>query len=263
MKFISSIYIIIFCLSFKHSYSASISTELSYYNNLTSEDTVDQSSELYLIFTPSHHFNKNLILHAEFSGAKDLKGLREVEIDNGFLGLDYNFFNYDNIVSWATSAKIYVPLNKRSRKDQGLITKIEIDFPGAWGLTHFGLPGLELTYKPWVTRGIYSFEDSRLEGNPNIRWRLGQKLGLSYQFSQKFMANIIFGYTYDWSFNSTRLSDNFYDQQEIVYYYNQTLSLALGHINRGDAVKANGTESNLSLFNTNNSQFYSSLKFDF
>ena len=109
----------------------------------------------------------------------------------------------------------------------------------------------------------YKYSAGKFSGKLNPRWKLGHRLGLAYAFTDKFKISGLFGYVYKWTYESSRFDDEFYFQQSLSYAFTPDFKLSFGHLSEGRANAPNGGESNLNVFDSNESQFFTTISTEF
>lgn len=160
----------------------------------------------------------------------------------------------DNTAKISYSVSAVLPLSQNSVKKDQLQTAISGKI--GFSLAPKESSGFGYTTSISLGRNIHAFEED-INGSILNKYSSNQNLGINYSIS-------------DWSMgidftNRTRLTyknsvKSFFEiSEEIGYSVNNNISFALGHTNAGSTIKENGTDSNIDLYNENNSSVYATL----
>lgn len=103
--------------------------------------------------------------------------------------------------------------------------------------------------------------DTDINGKVLNRYSSNQTLNLSYNY-KAFSFGLEFINKSRWTYQDG-VRSAFEHSQEVGYNFNDNVSLAIGHSNGGNALKANGIDSNLELVNENDSSVYATLGLSF
>lgn len=109
-------------------------------------------------------------------------------------------------------------------------------------------------------RNIHSYETD-INGKILNRYSSNQTLNFSYNYKD-FSFGIEFINKSRWTYQGG-VRNAFEHSQEVGYNFNESVSFAIGHSNGGNALKANGVDSNLELVNENDSSVYATLGLSF
>ena len=109
-------------------------------------------------------------------------------------------------------------------------------------------------------RNIHAY-DTDINGKVLNRYSSNQTLNFSYNY-KAFSFGIEFINKSRWTYQGN-VKNAFEHSQEVGYNFTENVSLAIGHTNGGNALKANGIDSNLELVNENDSSVYATLGLSF
>lgn len=164
----------------------------------------------------------------------------------------WTWLNRSARISYSFTA--VVPLSQYSVKKDQLQTSLS----GKVGFSLTPVEGNGFGFAGGISigRNIHSYEED-INGNVLNQYSSNQNFGVNYSFD-------------DWSFgadfvNRTRwtyrnsVKNSFEISEEIGYTINSNISLAIGHTNAGSTLKANGTDSNIDLYNENSSIVYATM----
>lgn len=160
----------------------------------------------------------------------------------------------DRTVKLSYSLTGIVPVSKYSVvKDQlqtALSGKIGLSLSPSDGQGFGASMGLSLG------RNFHAYEED-INGNNLTQYSSNQSLGINYlngDWSFSVAFNNHTGVTYKNSVKS-----GFSINEDLGYLINDNISCSIGHTNAGSTLRANGTDSNIDLYNENNSTVYGTL----
>ena len=172
-------------------------------------------------------------------------------------------WSYPYILTFTPTLSSVIPISQTSIKKDQLQTAFVggISFAiipdgvapkkdGAWNLAMGITAG----------RIIHAYEQD-INGAVLNKYLSNQTLNLGYTYKDFSISNQYIHmsrFTYQ---GSTK--DSFYLSQDIGYSINDNFSLGIGHSNSGNTLKVNGTESNISLINENDSTVYGEIAVSF
>lgn len=235
------------------------SFDLSYNSDNKRINRIDKSSNLDLLLAPSYPLSKIETLSLVLGGNKDLTGERLWIYNDTYLAYSRNLYKTeDQFLSLSGISRIFHPTNEESRQIKTLRTKlffgpqVKIDLAKKWAF----LP-LTVTYRPYYQQSFHRYKVA-YDGKSNTQYSLSNRLILDYSFTEKISLTVdsIYGRSYTYQGNP---QDTFVFDQSLGYSLNETYSFSLGHNNEGGALKANGRDSNVEIFNNNKSTFYLSI----
>lgn len=109
-------------------------------------------------------------------------------------------------------------------------------------------------------RNLHAY-DTGITGQVLNKYSSNQTFNLSYNYKD-FTFALEFINKSRWTYQGNTKSA-FEHSQEIGYNINENFNIAVGHTNAGNALKANGVDSNLELINENDSSVYATLGISF
>lgn len=151
-------------------------------------------------------------------------------------------------------SSLTAPMSKASRKDSELIAGLSLGVTFGMGLDHI-IKGLNFYYLPDMKTSFYKYETGRFSGESNVQYRVLQRLIFEYALADKFSLSFDNIYYRNWTFAGTT-TDVFSFDQSIAYQVRPDLSVSVGHSIGGYALHSNGVDSNVKLFDENESQIY-------
>ncbi|WP_034732559.1 hypothetical protein [Bacteriovorax sp. Seq25_V] len=189
---------------------------------------------------------------------KDLEGEREQKLRDPSLSLSRAlpvFAKY-----WTSTAKLStkIPVSEASRKTTGLQTALSASVTFLYDASNIA-KGLTIGYSPSIINNFHEYKVTT-SGKSNTQRTLSNSLMFDYAFNDSFgiyLGNTYYrNFTYDGNYN-----DFFSFDQSITYSHEVGASATIGHAIGGSALAVNGKESNVQLFDKNESTYYFTLGF--
>lgn len=220
---------------------------VEYGTNLNQQNDVDKKEGLSLSLKPSYKINDSFTVLSEVVFNQDLTGPKNSSLDNTVLGGSYKKKINDRI-SWKSALFGILPTDENLRKNtsfQGAAKGFTgLEFPNAF-------LGTNVSYSLSYTRNFHGYSQTNT-GSFNIRESVTNSLSLDVPFLQKYAFFTSFGYQTAWNYADTQYY-KFLAAAGFGYQTTKTISLSLATVNEGNALKPNGTDSNIELFNDRSS----------
>jgi len=236
------------------SFSAVIALERS--SNLFTNESGNRESSTDLSLTPSYKITSKLSTSANAVISRQETGNKDTTISNTTLVLGYTGYKFENGAQLAHSLRGVIPTNEEIKKRDRLNTAV-----GIRNQISHSIGAFDMGYKLTLTRNFHEFTVNA-EGSANVEYSLSHILELAYNFNDKIsisqVGTIRQGRTYG-GFNRTSFSAD----TDLNYYASKSLAINIGASTEGSAFKANGTDSNIELFNENKSLIRAGLSFSY
>ncbi|PIP93155.1 MAG: hypothetical protein COW00_04060 [Bdellovibrio sp. CG12_big_fil_rev_8_21_14_0_65_39_13] len=184
---------------------------------------------------------------------KDLRGDRLETWYDPSLSFSRSIYKFNDQVSLSGKIASTIPVSEESTKTASLITTTTLTPSLSIDLDN-QVKGLSLLYAPNFKRSFHTYQ-TKSDGSSNIAYSWSNRLVVSYGFLDKF--SIVLDQSYGRS--TTYLGntkDKFNFDQSLNYEMNGNVAFALGHSLGGSALAANGRDSNVSVFDKDESQVY-------
>lgn len=233
----------------------STSLDLTYNTDNKTFDQKNKSSNIDFTLNPAYPLSKLDRLSLVVSANKDLKDQRNLTYADSYLGHSRDFYkNTDLGLKINGLTRIYHPTSEESQKNKTLKTKLYFAPQIAIDLSKKASIPVNITYRPYYQQSFHKYKVA-YDGTSNIQTSISHRLILDLSIGEMFAITLdnIYGRSFTYYGNS---KDSFNLDQSLQYSLNEKLNFAIGHNNSGNALKANGKDSNVELFNKNNSTFY-------
>lgn len=159
--------------------------------------------------------------------------------------------DYDTSLSYSATA--VAPVSKISTKKDQLQTSLSGKI--AWSLGPKE-DGVSLLTSLTAGRNFHSYEED-INGNVLNQYSSNQQIKLGYSFGS-WSVSADFIHKSRWTYKGN-VKSAFELTEEIEYGINKNYAVAIGHTNAGSVLKPNGTDTNIDIYNENNSVIYGTL----
>lgn len=231
---------------------------------LQSSTTADQSnvesrsSSLSLLLTPKYRLTQELSVSGELMGSKELAGEQKFTLADAVLTGRHLSPEFLPGTRFTPGISLQLPTSEKSRNDYnmyaglGVLPRVSANFAKIWDD-----PNLDMSYQMGFYRLFHAYDRSE-SGSPLSEYKLAHRGDVSYQLGRRFRADILFIYTSAWTYQNSQI-DTFTSDQSITWIADPRWEITVGHTNEGNALRPDGSTTNISLANSNSSTFYGSL----
>jgi hypothetical protein len=228
----------------KNEKNFSLGLGLEYSQKVAVEEVGSRESSTDLLIAPSYKINSTFTAAAKGVVSKENSGARQTTVSNTQILLAMKGFEISEGIESLHTLIGVLPTNEESQKQDRL--------KGAFGTTN----GLKFTskyatikYLLNVSKNIHEFTVNA-EGKPNIEYRIGNTLDLTIPVTEKISLSSAGVYRYGRTYKGFERT-GFEINADINYDVSKELSMNLGTSNDGNALKANGVDSNISAYDEN------------
>lgn len=153
-----------------------------------------------------------------------------------------------------------LPLSKDSNATAGLITAARVNPIFSYNASKY-IKNLSLIYRPSAVYNVHEFK-TRTDLNSNTNYLFSQRLTIAYGITSKLWLSLDNTYIRSWTY-SGNTNDLYSLDQSLSYNFTRDFSLFGGHSVFANALAVNGQESDINLFNKDDSSFYFGLSYNF
>ncbi|MNK98452.1 hypothetical protein D3C87_1188140 [compost metagenome] len=216
-------------------------------STLHTENSYEREAQTALAIAPSVKLTKSLSLATAVTIYKEQTGAGNSGFDNTPIGLSYRLALTPR-VSWTNRMAVILPTN-RTLQD-------ESTYQGAGAIgTNIAFDDLflhsSLSYSVSFTRNVHELQQN-YKGSFNIRENVTQGLNHSLPLGRDWSFDTSFVYTYGWTYLDDSRS-KFYAGVNLNWNFLKDWTASLGTSNEGNALKPNGSDSNIEFYNDNSS----------
>lgn len=231
----------------------SVTLSASVGSNLYDSSTADHSLVSDFSVDPAIVLENGTVLIANLSLSKDLKGERKQAFNDSYLGFSKTLFVKDAYFISLLGLG-FLPISDYSRQDAHLHTSLMLAPTFGINFTHWGLTGLRASLRPAIRNNFHRYETSK-SGNSNYERNLSALFLLSYSLTDKILFTSRSTYSRNFSYLGSTV-DGFQLGQSLMYQFLPTSTVEVGHSNGGSVLAPNGTDTDIELFNSRQSQVY-------
>jgi hypothetical protein len=233
-------------------FNAQISLEYS--QKTTEEEAVGAEKSMDLTINPSYKINESLTASLKASLSKELSGVQNTTASNTTLGLSIKGHKFSETITSAHSLSAILPTDQEVRERDHLRGAIGVSN----GIAYKG-DYLSLKYLLGLSKNFHEFNmnseglflnEYRISNTAEIEIPVTEKLSLS----ATGIYRISFTYEKDQRYGFEIHSD-------INYEFNQNLAANLGVSNDGPALKPDGVDSNIAVFDEKSSTLRAGLTY--
>lgn len=172
---------------------------------------------------------------------------RQILISDFIIGLAIKGMALSEKLKTVHSLSGLVPTSESTIKTERLKTSISAQNGLSWQMH----PKFSTTYRLGLTKNFHEF-NVNADGRANIEYRLAHRLDLKLNVTDAFYATAMGSYRIGRTYEGNERY-GFQFAADLNYDLNANWSINLGTSNEGSALKPNGVDSNISLFDENTS----------
>lgn len=220
----------------------SLGMGLEYSENVAQVEDGPKESGMELAITPGYKINDTFALSGAFSIIQASTEDKKPLASNTQIGLSMKGWNLNSSIQSVHGASLILPTSEVSQKTDKLLSAVGINS----GLKMALHPKFEMTYRLGVTRSFHEFTINA-NGSANVEYRLSNSLNLKLNLTEKINVVTAGTYRIGRTYQGFERTDFTFDG-DINYDAFENLSINLGTSNAGPALKANGVDSNISVY---------------
>ncbi len=216
-------------------------------SSLHKEDAYERNASTSLEVTPSYNITKRIKASANIAVFQDQTGEQKSGFTNTLISLSYKTELRPNL-SWTNGLRGTLPTDRELQDT----TSYQGALRASTGLKRTELIwGSSVGYVLNFTRNFHEYNLSA-SGSANVAQTIGNSVNATLPFAKDFSLNTNFGYTYGWTYaEDTRTK--FVFGADISWDFAKDWSSYVGTSNEGNALKPNGTDSNIQFYDDNSS----------
>jgi len=238
-----------------------IAANLEVANSLHEMQAAEHTSDATLLIDGSYSLSDTTKLGLRLKATQMLENEMETTFGDTQISASRKGITLNPFLTLTPKLAMTLPSSKASRLGDSLMIATSLQPKLETAFTHLGdqspLSPLKITQSLSLTKNFHTF-DTSLEGKANSTVSISYNLIAAYSLSDKWEISASalrgWGNTYHGHWKN-----NFELSEELSYSPTDKISLAVGHANGGAAYKENGTDSNIRIFNPNDSTVYGSL----
>jgi hypothetical protein len=203
---------------------------------------------------PSFVLDKGLKISTSINVTKNLENQRELTLNDSYLALSKGLYKFNNGIALSASLALGIPLSKYSRENATLKSSIKLSPRMSYSYKKLNT-GVGVSY----TQNFHASEVT-LDGNSNSQSSYTTYGDIGFSFSDQFSIGASAAYTKSYTYKRNE-RDSYSIEQNISYSPTSELSFSLGHAIGGNVLSVNGRDSNIEIFDPENSSVYLGVRF--
>lgn len=228
--------------------------QLSRSSNFYKEGTADNETSTDLLINPSYSLSEQLSIAAKSTLSHDETKAKDTTLSNTSISLKIKGPQISDNTQSNFVVGGLLPTNTENKKTErlqgGAILGTSVSNT---------LLNLTTTYALILQRNFHEYTVNA-DGRPNVQYSLKHDLTLEYAFSDLWSISADGIYKNGWTYKNFE-RHTFATEIDLNYNVNKQLSISVGLANEGNALKPNGTESNISVYDENTSKILASVTF--
>jgi hypothetical protein len=228
-------------------------------SNFKPLESADHAAEASLVVVPNVRLSRVARLSVRGAVTKNLENEQEWKIQDTRVAIGRDPIALNPYLQLAPAVGGVAPTSEESRKGASLIAGGYAQSLVSGDLAGIGLGRLEPSYRLRATKNFHEMTTA-FSGEANTSFSLEHRASLDLRLAPKLRIGAMFLYATGWTYAATPKS-NFELDQSLTYEPSDALGISVGHNNAGTSFKDNGRDSNIAVFNENDSTLYVSLTF--
>jgi hypothetical protein len=225
----------------------SIALGLELAEKIVKEESSPKENTLSLLIAPAYKINDTFTAAGKIVINQDNYAQHETTASDATLALSIKGFKINEQFKSVHKVTTLIPVAettvKRDRLQSSLALSNGISYSGVY---------FDMAYGLSVSRNFHQFTQNA-EGSANIQYRVAQTIDLKVPlFIEKFYATATGTYRYGRTYGGFERYGFIFDA-DLNYDFKDNLSANVGTSNDGSALKSNGVDSNIALYDENNS----------
>lgn len=212
------------------------------------DENTPKENSLSLTIEPMYQLTSLLTASGKVVINQDNFGQHETTASDGTVSMAIKGYEISSELKTLHTVSSIIPVSDKSVKTDRLKGSISLSN----GLSFSG-PYFNLTYKLGLVRFFHEFTQNA-EGSPNIEYRVSHLLDLTVPITSKFYINTVGAYRLGWTYGGYQRFGYIYSG-DLNYDFASKMTANLGISTDGSAVKSNGVDSNITVFNENTSSY--------
>jgi hypothetical protein len=224
----------------------SVSTGMEYSQKIAVEEQGQRESSTDFALALGYKTSALSTLTAKATVSKENNGPKNTSISNTQIILGIKGYNFNDRLKSAHALTGVIPTNEKSQKQDRLQGAVVISN----GFT-YTIPSIKIDYRLGLSKNFHEF-DHNADGKANIEYGLSNSLALDIPVYKAFHISLDTIYRNSRTYrNFSRSSFGF--NADLNYDFTEKLTINLGTSNEASALKANGTDSNISAYDDKSS----------
>lgn len=233
-----------------------LALSLEYSSNMLKEGSVGHQAGTAMTIAPSYKISDRFSMAAETIIEKQHTAPGDTTISNTIVGLSMKGYKFNDQVGLSHSLSATLPTNKEIRDRDRLQVGATIGTKIAADLKSVILVG-----GVTLRKNVHEF-NINANGSPNIEYTLSERLDLEIPMGDKFAYTATGIYRTSWTYGGFQRNSFLFDTG-LDFAATPALTLSAGVTNEASALKANGRDSNIALYDEKTSVMRAGMTYKF
>ena len=235
----------------------SLGLSVDYNMSSVKEEAVEQETSVDYSMTPSYSISKDLSVSALGSINQQRTGAKETLVADTVASLSYKGYAFSETTHLKHSLAALLPTSRKSQEEDRYKGGLRLSNGIKVGLGSL----LDVTYTLGIQRNVHEFNVNQ-DGKANIQWQIRHQLDLALHLTDSFAINAWGRYTVGSTYeNFSRYS--FVTDVTAEYEVFKSFTVSAGVGNDGPALKNNGVDSNIAVYDEKSSTYHAGIGYTF
>ena len=226
----------------------SVTVDIAAETNLRRTHDPDYAAKLNVLISPSYAFHKRLRLSADLAGTQNLYGVKNSELQNTTFSLTITPGATSRLLKSASLLAL-LPTNEQARTQESLQGGAGLSLKAGVSPDLFK-KNLSIGYKISALKYFHQYEESS-NYTANVSYRIRHSASVGYSLSDRLSFELSGLYRTGWTYQNALRTD-FETAESLLFEIGPTSTIYASHSTSGNALGANGTDSNISFFDAQN-----------
>ncbi len=220
------------------------------------DEFTPKENSLTMTIEPIYRFNETFVGSARIAINQDNFGQHETTASDGTISLGIKGYDFNPEFKTVHAVSTVVPVAEKTVKTDRLKGSLSTSNGIAYTGLHFNL-----TYKLGLVRFFHEFTQNA-DGSPNLQYRVSHLLDLKVPITEKWSIGTVGTYRNGFTYKGFERYSFIFDA-DLSYEVNQYLAMNIGTSTDGNALKSNGVDSNIKVFDENTGSYRFGLSYTY
>ena len=227
-------------VNFRASFSTSFNTDFKQFGDINKSFTNSSGLRFSLSFPGNWSLATALFFDKSFMGE------RKGEVRDTFLALTKPIVKFNDYFGLTAKLNWYLPISKFSREEAYLTTAYRLALILGFDFGFWSIPNLGGYARIDILQNFHR-SNTNAYGGSNYQFAVFGLGGVNWTFLKKFNIALDFSYTKRWTY-AGNIQDFYSSNQTLSYSITSKFNVGIGHALGGNILAVNGRDSNVALF---------------
>ncbi|RLA66217.1 MAG: hypothetical protein DRQ88_07360 [Epsilonproteobacteria bacterium] len=232
-------------INYRFSFSSSFNTDFKQYDDINKSFTNSSGLRFSLSLPKSWTIATGLFFDKSFIGE------RKGEIRDTFIAVTKPLVQFNKSLGLTAKLNLYLPISEFSREVIYLSTAYRLALILGFDLAGIGIPSIGGYARMDILQNFHR-SHTNAYGSSNNQFKILGLGGVDWNFLKKLNLALDFSYTKALTYEGN-IRDYYGSNQTLSYSITNKFSVGIGHALGGNILAVNGRDSNVALFDSNQS----------